>query len=40
MTTADVLREARKPDAAEDRVARIEGPIATLTAKGGAAPMD
>ncbi len=35
-----VLREARKPDGAEDRVARIEGPIATLAAKGGAAPMD
>jgi trimethylamine--corrinoid protein Co-methyltransferase len=35
-----VLRDARKPDGAEERVARIEPMIATLTAAGGASPMD
>lgn len=35
-----VLREARKPDGAEERVARMQPMIAALTAAGGAAPMD
>jgi trimethylamine--corrinoid protein Co-methyltransferase len=35
-----VLHEARKPDGAEERVARMQPMIARFTAAGGASPMD
>lgn len=35
-----LLREARKPEGAEDRVARIQPMIDAFAAKDGAAPMD
>ena len=35
-----VLRDAQKPEDAGARVARLQAPIAAMTAAGGAAPMD